>query len=163
MKAQDILKATHATTNLIFSRYLSDMSDADLLVRPAPGCNHIAWQLGHLLASNSHLLDCVSPESAPKLPAGFEEKYTNETAKSDQASDFLTKAEYEAMFQKLGTAVDATIDQLSEAGLDQPSPETYRSWCPTLGNMMVLVVTHSLMHAGQWVPIRRQLHKPVVM
>ena len=27
---------------------LSDFSDADLFVRPCPGANHAAWQLGHL-------------------------------------------------------------------------------------------------------------------
>ena len=28
---------------------VSDLSDADLLVRPVPQANHIAWQLGHLI------------------------------------------------------------------------------------------------------------------
>ena len=34
---------------------VSDLSDAELLVRPVPQANHIAWQLGHLILQDSRL------------------------------------------------------------------------------------------------------------
>lgn len=163
MNVQDVLKATFATTNMVFNRYLSDLTDAELLVRPAPGCNHIAWQLGHLLVSNTTLLDTVAPGAAPELPAGFAEKYDAETAMSDSAADFLTKAEYLALFEKLNAATVIAIDHLSESDLGQPSPEGWRDMFPKVGDLVVLIVMHSMMHAGQWVPIRRQLNKPIVI
>ena len=51
MTAKDVLKNALKSNHEILSMYLSDLSDADLLVRPAPGANHIAWQLGHLIYS----------------------------------------------------------------------------------------------------------------
>ena len=41
----------------------ADLSDADLLVRPAPSANHIAWQLGHLIASERNLVEAAAPGS----------------------------------------------------------------------------------------------------
>jgi hypothetical protein len=34
---------------------------------------------------------------------------------------------------------------------------------PTMASMFILTATHPLMHAGQFVPVRRALGKPVVI
>jgi hypothetical protein len=34
---------------------------------------------------------------------------------------------------------------------------------PTVGHIYLLIATHQLMHAGQFVPVRRALGKPVVI
>ena len=68
--------------NMICQSYLADLTDADLLARPAPGANHISWQLGHLLTSEHGMLEQAFPGSMPVLPAGFAEKYTNDTSKA---------------------------------------------------------------------------------
>ena len=36
--------------------YVQDLADADLLLRPVPGINHIAWQLGHLITGSKKML-----------------------------------------------------------------------------------------------------------
>ncbi|MCU0709351.1 MAG: DinB family protein [Pirellula sp.] len=82
MDAREALKQTLRTTNMVVSSYLSDLSDADLLVRPGKGCNHIAWQLGHLIHSNASILDAIAPGSAPALPAGFGEQHSKDKAGS---------------------------------------------------------------------------------
>ena len=51
MNAKDVLRLDLKANHAILTNYLSDLSDADLLVRPAPGANHIAWQLGHLIVA----------------------------------------------------------------------------------------------------------------
>ena len=43
MNAKDALKKTLKSTQGMLEMYLSDLSDADLLVRPVPGANHAAW------------------------------------------------------------------------------------------------------------------------
>ncbi len=35
-----------------------------------------------------------------------------------------------------------------------------REYAPTVGVVLMLLATHFLMHAGQFVPIRRKLGKP---
>src|ERR1700760_2511455 len=99
MNAQDAIKMSIDSAKMISMGYLSDLTDAEMMKRPCPGCNHITWQVGHLIAGEQQMIDQVSPGTMPKLPEGFAAKYTTETAKSDKASDFHTKAELMSVFE----------------------------------------------------------------
>lgn len=163
MNTQDAIRATLGASSLVLSRYLEDLSDADLMNRPGPGCNHIAWQLGHLIASESQLLASIAPDAAIELPAGFAEKHSKAQTGNDNRADFYTKQEYLDLFDKAHAATLATIGKLSDADLDKPAPENFRKMFPTVGHIVILIATHGLMHAGQLVPVRRKLGKPVVI
>lgn len=163
MDAREAIKQTLRTTNMVVSGYLSDLGDADLMVRPGEGCHHIAWQLGHLIVSNAGILDSIAPGAAPALPPGFAEKHGKDEGKSDDPKGFATKAEYEDLLARVDAAVMATLDAMTDSDLDQPSPGHWQKMFPRVGDVMVLLATHSLMHAGQWVPVRRSLGKPVVI
>jgi hypothetical protein len=89
----------------------------------------------------------------PKLPEGFSAKYTKETSKSDNASDFDSKAELMSLFEKVRGGTLAALDKTSENDLDKPTGIDY---APTVGAMYELQGAHWLMHAGQWVIVRRQ-------
>lgn len=163
MDAKQVLKTTLKITNMALQSYLGDMTDADLLTRPGEGCNHIAWQLGHLISSNTQMLEGVAPGMAPKLPEGFDKTYSKEMVSVNDPARFHTKQEYLDMFAKIDAATIAALDKTTEADFDKPAPEFLREWFPTVGDVYVLIVSHSLMHAGQWVPVRRKLGKPVVI
>ena len=163
MNTQDAIRATLGVSSLVLSRYLEDLSDADLMNRPGPGCNHIAWQLGHLIASENQLLAAVAPDSAIELPAGFADQHSKSQTGNDNPADFCTKQEYLDLFEKVHAATLSAIGKMSDADLDQPAPENFRKMFPTVGNIVILIATHGLMHAGQFVPIRRKLGKPVVI
>jgi uncharacterized damage-inducible protein DinB len=163
MNTQQAIRATMNTSTLVLNRYLEDLSDADLMRRPGPGCNHIAWQLGHLISSENHLLESVAPGSGIELPEGFAPKHSKEKSGDDQPAIFYTKQEYLDLFEKVHAATNAVIDKLGDDDLDQPAPEHFRSRFPTAGHIMILIATHGLMHAGQLVPVRRALGKPMVI
>jgi hypothetical protein len=57
----------------------------------------------------------------------------------------------------------AARDAYAESDLDNPAPEDFRTFCPTTGDMFTLIATHPMMHAGQFVIVRRQLGKPILM
>src|SRR5439155_23659407 len=114
VNAKDVIKTALDSNRSMLTMYLSDLSDADLLVRPAPGANHIAWQLGHLIATEANfVLPTVPGGVAPPLPAGFEEKHTNETAAKDSPGDFLKKEEYLALAKKVREATLAALTKVS--------------------------------------------------
>lgn len=163
MNAQDAIRATLDTTSMILTSYISDLSDADLMCRPAKGCNHLAWQLGHLIASECSLLESVAPGAGVELPAGFVEKHSKETCGEDDQAKFCTKQEYLDLFDKVHAASLAALEKTSEADLDAESPEKFRQMFPTVGNIYVLIAMHGMMHAGQFVPVRRELGKPVLI
>lgn len=141
---------------------LADFSDADLLVRPCPGANHAAWQLGHLIKSETNALNSIKPGAAAPLPQGFGDRFTKDTSKSDDASAFPKKAELLDTFAKVREATIAWAKGLTEADLDQPTPERIRAWAPTVGHLLAMTPGHVAMHVGQFQVIRRKLGKPVL-
>ena len=114
-----------------------------------------------MIASEVGLLESVCPGKAAELPAGFAEAHSKETATSDDAAKFHSKAEYLELQSKVREATLAALEELPEEKLDDPAPENVRAFCPTVGHLFVLISSHRMMHAGQMVPIRRKLGKPV--
>jgi hypothetical protein len=154
MNVKDALRQGLETSNMVAMGYLSDLTDEELMRRPCPGCNHINWQLGHLIASENHHVASHSPKFVKPLPQGFKEKYAKETVGSDDASQFCTKAELLQLAAEQRSATLAALDAMSEADLDKPSGIEY---APTIGALLSMEGSHWLMHAGQWAVVRREL------
>jgi hypothetical protein len=161
MTTKDAIKNTIDTGHEVLTAYVGDMTDADLRVRSVPEANHTAWQLGHLIASEHQMMSQLG-HRMPQLPAGFAESYTNETSKSNDPAKFHKKDEYLALMAKQREATLAALDAIPEADFDKPSPEPMRDYAPTVGAAFNLIGMHQLMHAGQFVPVRRKLGKPVL-
>jgi hypothetical protein len=163
MNGKDAIKtALRGTANLL-NWYLSDLSDADLLARPCPGANHIAWQLGHLIVAEVDLVSKHVPGvSFPELPAGFREKHSKEAAANDAPGAFLKRAEYLSLFNNLREITVTAVDKLSDADLDRPNAGNMAKFAPTVGALLLLQSNHTMMHVGQFTPVRRKLGKPVL-
>ncbi|MDP9172423.1 MAG: DinB family protein [Planctomycetota bacterium] len=141
---------------------VADFSDSDFLVRPCPGANHATWQLGHLICSETRMINGVAPGAGYKLPDGFEQKFKKETASIDDPAFFPRKDEIVDLFTKARGATIAWIRTLSEADLAKNAPEGLQRMAPTVGHMLWLTNSHLLMHVGQFQVIRRKLGKPVL-
>jgi len=158
MDARGVLRLVMEYGDMVTRAYVEDLSDADLLVRSVPASNHIAWQLGHMIAGTAHMLAELG-HKAPALPEGFQAAYGKDTAASDDPAQFATKATYLALMEEVKAACLAAIDATPESALDQPAPESMREYAPTVASVLCLLGGHWLMHVGQFVPIRRKLGK----
>jgi hypothetical protein len=163
MNAKDVIRQTMTMGSTVLDKYVSDLTDADLMRRAHAGCNHLAWQLGHLIASESQLVNMVVPGHGGELPAGFAEAHAKDQKDNDNPAAFRTKQEYLDLYQQVRAASLKALDALPEERLDEPGPERMRSMFPTIASFFVLIGTHPLMHAGQFVPVRRELGKPVLV
>ena len=163
MNTKDAIRASMDLSLNVIKTYVGDLTDADLLRRPTIGCNHLAWQLGHLINSESHLVNSVCPGQGAVQPEGFAQRHSKENIASDDPKQFCTKQEYLDLFDSTRAATLKALEGLPDADLDLPSPEWIRSLCPTVGHFFALVGTHPMMHAGQFVVVRRQLGKPIVI
>lgn len=160
MNSRDAIKVGLDMADFVGKGYLGDLTDAELLHRPAKGANHINWQLGHLIVSEHNIIESVAPGSMPALPAGFAEKYTKETASVDDQARFHTKDELLKVHDAQRAATLAALAKLTDADLDKESPENIRPYAPNWANAFSLQGSHWLMHAGQWAVVRRQLGRP---
>jgi hypothetical protein len=154
MDAKAVIKNFFDMSAQICMAYVDDLTDADLLRRPSPGCNHINWQIGHLILSEHSSVSKLPGAAFPALPSGFAEKYKPEKAEEDNPAAFCTKAELLAAFQSTRAATLAILAKLDAADFDKPSGV---EWAPNLGALLSAQGGHWLMHAGQWVVVRRQL------
>jgi len=159
MNVKDAIKLAIDNGRMVSIGYVEDLTDQELLHRPAKGANHINWQFGHLIQSENEMTNIAVPGSMPPLPAGFTEKYTKDTATSDDPAKFLKKAELLTVFEEQRAGTLKALNQVSDADFDKPTGVGY---APTVGAMFVMQGTHWLMHAGQWAVVRRQLgRKPL--
>ena len=97
MQAKDVILSTIASSDHILGTYLDGLSDADILVMPVEGMNPIAWQIGHLIASERGMLEQVRPGVSPALPVGFDEAHSTDAAKKKEFSGMLPLADYLAL------------------------------------------------------------------
>ena len=160
MNARDAIKGAIGTAQMISMGYLEDLTDAEMMHRPHPEINHIKWQVGHLISAERMMVEGVAPGSMPPLPDGFAERYTKETATSDDAAAFDSKEELLRAFNQQRAATLAALDKLSDADLDGAAPEAMKDYAPNVGAVFNMQSVHWLMHAGQWAVIRRQLGRP---
>ncbi len=159
MSIANLIKATLQAPSFVTKAYLEDLEDEHLFIRPTENANHIAWQLGHLIASEHSMVEMVFPNSMPPLPEGFAEKHSKEAAKIDDPSAFYTKADYLKVFDEQRTGTMAVLEKLSDDELEKPGPEKIKQLAPTVGAVFTAQATHYMMHAGQWVIVRRKLGK----
>src|SRR3954471_22914668 len=110
MSPKDALRLSIGMSDYIVDAYIKDLEDADLLIRPVPGMNHIAWQLGHLISAERNFVEMVKPGSCPPLPAGFKEAHTKETTSIDDASKFYPLAQYQAIWKAQREATLSVLD-----------------------------------------------------
>ena len=160
MNSRDAIKLGMDMAQMCFNMYLDDMTDEDLMLRPTEGCNHTNWQLGHLISSDHNLVSAIAPGKMPALPDGFVEKYTKETASSNDAAAFCTKAELLAAVAEQWAAALAALAEMSDEDLDAATAEPVNAYAPTAGAVFSMLGSHWMMHSGQWVVVRRQLGRP---
>ncbi len=163
MNAKDAIRSSANLSSMVLKTYISDFDDTDLMRRPGEGCNHLAWQLGHLISSEVRLLESVAPGQGIDLPDGFADAHSKEQSSNDDPAGFHGKQTYIELFDKVRAASLAALDAYAESDLDNPAPADFRDFCPTMGDMFTLIAAHPMMHAGQFVIVRRQLGKPILM
>lgn len=163
MNAKDVLRGDLGATQRLLHQYVADLVDDDLYVRPVPGANHIAWQLGHLLISEATVVGENVPGAVyPRLPDGFAQRHAREAASQEGTQGLATKREYLELFDQTRKTTLTALDRLSDTGLDKPSTGRMASFCPRVGDLFSLACNHTMMHAGQFTTVRRKLGKPII-
>jgi hypothetical protein len=157
MNAKEAIRIPMNTADFMIDSYLSDITPQEMMVRPAPGANHLAWQLGHLISAETRLVEAAVPGSMPPLPDRFAERHTKDTAASDNPSDFLSKDEYLALAKSVRAATLKVLDSQTEADLDKPVAGRLPPWIKRAGDCFATAGGHWVLHAGQWVVLRRHL------
>jgi DinB family protein len=159
MKVHEPINFSINMTSQIVNQTLEDLTDKEMLHRPHPECNHINWQLGHLIVAEHGLIEKELPGAMPPLPAGFAEKYAMDKTKVDDPKALASKEELLRVYHEQRAGLIKAFEKSSEADLGRKT----EGWTPNVGSLFLAAASsHWLMHVGQWSVIRRQLgRKPL--
>lgn len=146
----------------ILKRTLDDFSDQDMLARPTADANHAAWQVGHTIVAEANMVNGVRPGRGVTLPEGWATKFNRDTARSDDPSAFPSKSQLLDTFSQVRAATIQLAQTVTPQELQMPAPERIRAMAPTVGHLLFLIPSHTMMHVGQLQVIRRKLGKPVL-
>ncbi len=160
MDAKTAIKTNINMGSMVSTSYLDDLTDDEMMRRPHAECNHLKWQVGHLIASEHQMINGVVPGAMPALPAGFVERYSKETASSDDPAAFDSKEELMRVYAEQRAGTLAALEAIDNAALEGASPESMQAYAPTVESAFSMQGAHWLMHAGQWAVVRRQLGRP---
>jgi len=160
MGPKDVIKHTLGMSDFILDKYLTDLSDEDLRLRPIEGMHPIALQLGHLIAGERMFVELVKPGSSPPLPDGFKEAHDLKNKDLTDAG-FVSKEKYLDLLKAQRVATLAVLDEVTDSDLDDTRDGKLPSWLPTVGAALHMAGLHSMNHSGQFVAVRRALKKPV--
>jgi hypothetical protein len=141
---------------------LADFSDAEMLARPAPGANHAAWQVGHLVGVAANLVGAVAPGVIPAAVAALGEKCGGKTAHVDDPAFFPPKTDLLETFTQAYDAAANWLKTLTPDDLPKPTPGRIAEFAPTVGHLGIVLSGHVMMHVGQMQVIRRKLGKPLL-
>jgi hypothetical protein len=161
MDSKHAIRTSLGTAEFFLRSYLGDLTPAEMLARPVPGANHVAWQLGHLISAECRLVEAGMPGSMPQLPEGFAEKHSKDTAASDDPKAFLSKDEYLKLAKDVRAATLRALDKCSDADLEKPVSGRVPPFVKCAADAFITVGGHWALHAGQWAVLRRKLGRPV--
>jgi hypothetical protein len=160
MTAKDAIRQALQTSRTILGMLLDNLSDSDILVRPVPSANTVAWQLGHLINSEYRMLGGIPGSAPPALPDGFTDRYSASSSRQDSTQGYLSKAEYLALYDQVRQATLSALDRIPESDLERPHTGPLAPIAPTVGALFQLIASHSVLHTGQFSVVRRALGKP---
>ena len=146
----------------ILKMTLNDFSESDMLARPAPGANHPAWQLGHMIGSAHHATNSVAPGTVPEVFAEYREKYSGKTASIDDPAHYGPKAQLLEAFLQSHAAIVEWARHLTPEEMQKPTNERLAGYAPTIGHLVLMTSAHIAMHVGQMQVLRRKLGKPLL-
>jgi hypothetical protein len=162
MSQNDLLVDVLRRNLAMLQSTVADMTDADLIQRPVPGANNGLWQLGHLINSESRLVNGGAGKTVIELPAGFADRYNTKTASIDDPAQLGNKADLLALLGEVREKTCHWAATLTAADMARPAPEPMQKRLPTVGHIVNLIPTHVSMHIGQLQVLRRKLGKPIL-
>jgi uncharacterized damage-inducible protein DinB len=139
--------------------YCEDIPDDQFLHRPAAGCNHAAWILGHLAYADSMICAGISG-GAHSAPRGFKPLFGIGSTPGDDASVYPSPAELRTVLQTTRQALLAWFQGMDDVQLASPLPNDWEGFAPSYASLMTKCAWHEGVHSGQLTVIRKTLGLP---
>ncbi|MEI8195976.1 MAG: DinB family protein [Phycisphaerae bacterium] len=160
----DALIATITHTRNQTLKLVADLTDEQMVRQPAPGTNHPAWVLGHLLFVEHNFLKTISDGQGPSPDPSWNDIYGMKSVPVADPSKYQPKSFYIEKLAELRTKILARLKEMTAGDFSQPHPDpARRERFPSIMHAVLLYGTwHEAYHAGQLSAWRRVQGLPPV-
>ena len=136
---------------------LADIEETRWFDPPAPGAGHVAWQVGHLAASQVVLVHtrCFDKVYTDHLSATFRDTFGRGSKPVADPKAYPPIAEIRAEFERIHRESIALIAAMDPRELDAPTSGDPHPMFTTKGTAIGMAALHETFHAGQIALIRR--------
>ncbi|HEX8523777.1 MAG TPA: DinB family protein, partial [Tepidisphaeraceae bacterium] len=142
---------------------LEDLKDAPLTPPTPRGGNHPLWVLGHITFVEAGIPRVLFGEPHPLADWGH--LFAPGTEPKPEAAAYPSFDELLKAFRTARARNMQILDQLGEAGLDQPTQKPLQGleqMMRTAGDTFLILAMHHMHHRGQLADVRRALgRKPL--
>jgi hypothetical protein len=144
------------------SSLLEDIDQSTWFNMPAPGINHVAWQVGHLAASQVSLIHvrCFAKDYDRCAPPGFREMFGKGSTPNANPGAYPPLADVRAAFDRIQAEALDLIASMSESDLNSPAGAEPHPLFSTKQGAIATTAMHETFHAGQIALLRRLAGKP---
>jgi hypothetical protein len=153
MKSIDAIRTTLKFSDMGI-KYLADMADAPLL-RPGPwGGNHAMWIAGHLTVVEGRLQQMI--HGTPNPVHHWKPLFDWGSEPLDDPAAYPPYEEVLRTFKQLRDQTHAFLNQVGDAGLDQPTklqPPGFKGF-ETVGAAITIIAGHAIGHLGGLTVVR---------
>lgn len=141
---------------------LADVEESLWFKAPAPGIGHVAWQVGHIAASQIALIHvrCFGCEYTRHAPESFRQAFGKGSSPVADPAAYPPIPEIRAAFDRLHRESIDMIKGLSDAELDAKTAGDPHPMFTTKAGAIGTAALHESFHGGQIALIRRLAGKP---
>lgn len=146
-------------------KLVADLTDEQMARQPAPGMNHAAWVLGHLLMVDHAFLFTITGQPLPAwIDDGFRTLYGNKSQPVADPTKYQPKAFYVERLAAVRAQIVERLKHMKPEDFQAPHPDpARRERMPTVGHAVMFYGTwHEAYHSGQLSAWRRVQGLPAV-
>lgn len=161
MKTTDLLIERLAAARRWTTTLLEDIEETRWFESPAPGIQHIAWQVGHVAASQAVLIHnrCLNIPVAQVVPESITKQFGRGSKPVGDPAAYPPLAEIRGLFDGVQADCLARIRQMTESDIDLPAYGDPHPMFAKRGEAVAMAVMHEAFHAGQIALTRRLFGK----
>lgn len=140
---------------------LEDIGEANWFFMPGAGIGHVAWQVGHLAASQVALIHvrCFEKNGDECLPGGFRQTFGRGSTPSDDKGHYPSIAGIRSVFDRVHEDAVTWLAEMKEDQLAAKAGEDPHPLFETKEGAIGTAIMHECFHAGPIAMLRRLMGK----
>lgn len=161
MQATDLDRFSLSMSDKVFTRLIADLRDQPLATQAPSGGNHALWTLGHIAFLEAGVPSILFGKPHPHEAWGA--LFGQGTMPAADGKGYPTFDEVMAVYTRSRAENLKIVNDLGEAGMSEKPkaiPKGFENEMATVGQTLLVIALHQMMHCGEIADIRRVVGLP---